>query len=52
MKKRLSVTTYNLSVEDNHTFFVGTESINSYTTNILKQCNFDKEGMNEVTKVL
>ena len=50
-EKGYPVTTYNLSVEDNHTFFVGTEKVLTHnTTNILKQCNFDKEGIDEVTK--
>ena len=50
-EKGYPVTTYNLSVEDNHTFFVGTEKVLTHnTTNILKQCNFDKEGIDDVTK--
>ena len=50
-EKGYPVTTYNLSVEDNHTFFVDTEEVLTHnTTNILKQCNFDKEGIDEVTK--
>ena len=50
-EKGYPVTTYNLSVEDNHTFFVDTEKVLTHnTTNILKQCNFDKEGIDEVTK--
>ena len=42
-EKGYPVTTYNLSVEDNHTFFVGNEKVLTHNTiNMLNKCNFTK----------
>ena len=43
-EKGYPVTTYNLTVEDNHTFFVGSEKILTHnTTKLLKKCDYTKE---------
>ena len=43
-EKGYPVTTYNLTVEDNHTFFVSNEKVLTHnTTNMLKKCNYTKE---------
>ena len=52
-EKGYPVTTYNLSVEDNHTFFVGTEKVLTHNTiKLLKDCNYTKEVSESITEVL
>ena len=50
-EKGYPVTTYNLTVEDNHTFFVSDEGVLTHNmNNVLKGCNFAKEGIEEVSE--
>ena len=50
-EKGYPVTTYNLSVEDNHTFFVGNEKVLTHnTTKLLKKCNYTKETSESITE--
>ena len=43
-EKGYPVTTYNLTVEDNHTFFVGSEKVLTHnTTKMLKDCKYTKD---------
>ena len=50
-EKGYPVTTYNLTVEDNHTFFVGSEKVLTHnTTKLLKECNYTKEISERITK--
>ena len=52
-EKGYPVTTYNLIVEDNHTFFVGTEKVlNHNTIKLLKDCNYTKEVSESITEKL
>ena len=52
-KKEYPVITYNLTVEDNHTFFVGTEKVLTHNTiKLLKDCNYTKEVSESITEVL
>ena len=49
--KGYQVITYNLTVEDNHTFFVNYEGVLTHNmNNVLKGCNFAKEGIEEVSE--
>ena len=50
-EKGYPVITYNLTVEDNHTFFVSDEGVLTHNmNNVLKGCNFAKEGIEEVSE--
>ena len=50
-EKGYPVTTYNLTVEDNHTFFVGSEKILTHnTTKLLKKCDYTKEISESITE--
>ena len=50
-EKGYPVTTYNLTVEDNHTFFVNDEGVLTHNmNNVLKGCNFDTEVSEKLTK--
>ena len=50
-EKGYPVTTYNLTVEDNHTFFVSDEGVLTHNmNNVLKGCNFDTEVSEKLTK--
>ena len=50
-EKGYPVTTYNLTVEDNHTFFVGNEEVLTHnTTNMLNNCNYTKEISEGITE--
>ena len=50
-KKEYPVITYNLTVEDNHTFFVNYEGVLTHNMNIvLKGCNFDTEVSEKLSK--
>ena len=50
-EKGYPVTTYNLTVEDNHTFFVSDEGVLTHNmNNVLKGCNFATEVSEKLTK--
>ena len=50
-EKGYPVTTYNLTVEDNHTFFVSDEGALTHNmNNVLKGCNFVTEVNEKLTK--
>ena len=49
-KKEYPVITYNLTVEDNHTFFVNDEGVLTHNmNNVLKGCNFSTEVSEKLT---
>ena len=50
-EKGYPVTTYNLTVEDNHTFFVNDKGVLTHNmNNVLKGCNFDTEVSEKLSK--
>ena len=50
-EKGYPVTTYNLTVEDNHTFFVSDKGVLTHNmNNVLKGCNFDTEVSEKLSK--
>ena len=50
-EKGYPVTTYNLTVEDNHTFFISSERILTHnTTKLLKKCDYTKEISESITE--
>ena len=50
-EKGYPVTTYNLTIEDNHTFFVNNEGVLTHNmNNVLKGCNFATEASEKLTK--
>ena len=50
-EKGYPVTTYNLTVEDNHTLFVSDEGVLTHNmNNVLKGCNFDTEVSEKLSK--
>ena len=49
-EKGYPVTTYNLTIEDNHTFFVNNEGVLTHNmNNVLKECNFVTETSEKFT---
>ena len=49
-EKCYPVTTYNLSVEDNHTFFVGEERVLTHNTKVFTSCELADEVAEKATK--
>lgn len=50
-KKEYPIITYNLTVEDYHTFFVGNKNVLTHNTiDLLKKCDFTKDGIEEITE--
>ena len=51
-EKAYPITTYNLSVEDNHTFFVGKLGVLTHNTKGFVPCDLGKEVISDSTKVV